>query len=742
MTSSGPASLALHVALPVPLPHGFDYAVPTGAAVDSGWIGCRVRVPLGPRQMIGVVVDVRPVPDTQALRRIEARLDATPILGGELLRSLTWAAQYYQHPLGEVLATALPAWFRRRRQAPRRTPTAFELTTVGRAALAARPPRAGCAAAGLQLALTEGARPRSAVATSPAAIRTLRLWLRQGWIAECEAPVADTVASRGPELNAAQRNAIDHIQSGAGFRTVVLDGVTGSGKTEVYLRLIAAELAAGRQSLVLVPEIGLTPQLLERLESRLGVPVGVLHSGLAAGARAGVWQDAAQGRLRVVLGTRSAVFVPLRDPGLIVIDEEHDSSFKQQDGFRYHARDLALVRAQAMGIPIVLGSATPALETLANVAQGRYGRMRLPERAGGARPPAVQVLDLCGQALPDGLLERTRAALRACLARGEQALVFRNQRGYAPVLLCHDCGWFPACPRCSTRATDARALTWHRVAGRMRCHHCGLGQSAPTNCAQCGSLALAATGFGTQRLEQTLAQAFPEARIVRADADSARGPGGLSALLDPLAEGGPALLVGTQMLAKGHDLPRLTLAVVLGVDAALMAADFRAPERFAQLLVQVSGRVGRSDRAGQVLIQTHQARHPLLRQILDGGYEAFATTELELRRAANLPPFAAQALLRAEARSAEVVGNYLDAAVAAFDADQPADPTRNPVARVGPLPAPQPRRAGYVRGQVLLESPRRADLHARLQLWVPRLHALPSARQVRWSLDVDPIDSI
>ncbi len=737
-------ALVLHVALPVPVPHGFDYASGSHGSVDPNWVGCRVRVRFGPRSLIGIVIAIRPHDGVHALREIEARLDASPLLYGELWQSLHWAAQYYAHPLGEVLASALPAWLRRGKNSPTRGDAWLTLTDAGRSALATKPARPQTAAAQLWEALRDdgAAIARRESTTTTAMTRVMRQWLQRGWLMAGPTQAHAPAPLPGPTLNPAQQAAVVAVQEQRGFATFVLAGVTGSDKTEVYLQLIKAELEAGRQSLVLVPEIGLTPQLLARMQERLGVAIGVIHSGLAAGARAAVWRGAASGEVRVVLGTRSAAFVPLPHAGLIVIDEEHDTSFKQQDGFRYHARDFAIVRAHALDIPIVLGSATPSIETLSNVAQGRYRRLELPERAGDATPPTVRVLDLRGQPLNDGLLGETRAALAACLARGEQALVFRNQRGFAPVLLCHDCGWYPSCPRCSSSDTERRALIWHRSAGRLRCHHCGLSTAVPQHCTTCGGLALAPTGFGTQRLEATLAAFFPDARVVRIDADSTRAPGGLERLLAPLVEGGPALLVGTQMLAKGHDLPLLTLAVVLGVDSALTAADFRAPERFAQLLIQVSGRVGRSTRPGRVILQTHQPQHALLKQVLSGGYGAFAHAELELRRAACLPPFAAQALLRAEAKTEGPVDAFLRDALAALELADLAPGAAAPEAlrAFGPLPAPQPRRAGFVRAQLLLEAPRRALLQAMLHAWAPKLYALPSARRVRWSLDVDPVD--
>ncbi|KAB2897322.1 MAG: primosomal protein N', partial [Dokdonella sp.] len=411
----------------------------------------------------------------------------------------------------------------------------------------------------------------------------------------------------------------------------------------------------------------------------------------------------------------------------IIVDEEHDSSYKQHEGFRYHARDLAVVRARALGVPLVLGSATPSLESLANVAAGRYRALRLTQRAGGAEPPTMQLLDLRHQRLHHGLAAPALAEIEACLARGEQVLVFRNRRGYAPVLLCHDCGWNARCDACD------RALTLHRHARVLRCHHCGAQQRMPSACPACGGLALHALGEGTERLEEALAARFAQVPIVRIDRDSTRGRRTREALLESLDRPGARLLVGTQMLAKGHDLARLTLVVVVGVDEALYSVDFRATERLAQLIVQVAGRAGRAQHAGRVLLQTHDPGHGLLRALIERGYAAVAQELLAERQAAMLPPYTQLALLRAESSDERQLHGFLCAAVAAA-------PGGHEVSLQGPLAAPMPRRAGAQRGQVVVESARRQTLQAFLDAWLPAVRALPQPRTLRWSIDVDPID--
>jgi primosomal protein N' (replication factor Y) len=724
------------VALPLPLPHLFDYLPDAGAAAADA-TGSRVRVPLGKRSLVGIVAGVAPGEEAGAsLRPISAWLDPQPLFHGELLHSLRWLARYLHAPLGEVLATALPSSLRAGDPLPDTHAWAWQLAGGGPAALAAlRPgkPRrlATLLAAGAQ---DEGALDASFGDGWRAAARSL---LKRGLAQRVAVPataLAAVARTQAPRANAEQQAAIDAVLAARdGFAALLLDGVTGSGKTEVYLRAIADCLARGRQALVLVPEIGLTPQLLARFRDRLGVPVHALHSGLSDAERARTWTAAWRGEARVVVGTRSAVFTPLPDAGLVIVDEEHDGSYKQFDGIRYHARDFALVRAKALAVPIVLGSATPSLESLHNARQGRYAHLRLSRRAGEARPPPVHVLDVRKRPLQAGLSPELLAAIRAALDAGGQVLVFRNRRGYAPVLLCHDCGWSAQCRRCGG-ADNGSALTVHGGGRRLQCHHCGARQSPPQACPDCGGLALQAQGVGTERLEELLAQVFTDVPVLRVDRGSTRRRDAMEAMLGELGDR-PGILVGTQMLAKGHDLPRLTLVAVVGIDEGLFSADFRAGEKLAQLLVQVAGRAGRAANRGEVLLQTHHPQHPLLQVLVHGGYHAFAEAELAQREAAGFPPFAHLALLRAEARHADPPMQFLHAAKALLrDAGTGLE-------LHGPLPAPMPRRAGYQRAQLLLSSPQRPALHAALDAVMDTaLRALPEARKVRWSLDVDPVD--
>lgn len=740
VSDPAPAPPVLRIALPVPLPQLFDYAPPGGSTARSGDIGRRVRVPFGPRELIGIVAGVGAPEGAGALREALAWLDDAPLLHGELAASLRWLARYTHAPLGEVLATALPAELRRGEPLPDTHAWAWRLTAAGHAALSglktgARPQRLACL-------LAPGPRDEDALDLSMDDWRVAARSLAGRALAERFAIPASQLAPApqpGPALHEEQRAAVEAVAACDGFGALLLDGVTGSGKTEVYLQAIAGCLARGRQALVLVPEIGLTPQTLARFRARLGVPVHALHSGLGDAARARVWTAAARGEARVVVGTRSAVFVPLPEAGLIVVDEEHDGSYKQQDGIRYHARDFALVRGKALDVPVLLGSATPSLESLQNAVSGRYAHLRLTHRAGAAKPPAVHVLDVRKRPLEAGLSPEMFAQISAALAAGGQVLVFKNRRGYAPVLLCHDCGWSAHCPRCST-PDRPHPMTVHAGGRRLQCHHCGHRASAPPACPDCASLGLQPQGVGTERIEELLAARFADVPVLRIDRGSTRRRDALEGLLGELGTQ-PGILIGTQMLAKGHDLPNLTLVCVVGIDEGLFSADFRAGEKLAQLLIQVAGRAGRADKPGLVLLQTHHPEHPLLLTLIRGGYHAFAVDELAQREAAGFPPFAPLALLRAESQNAEPPMAFLQAARRLFAPHAARDAHGMPTLLLdGPVVAPMPRRAGVYRAQLLIACDQRPRLHAILDAVLPDIHALPEARRARWSLDVDPVD--
>ena len=721
-------SSVLRVALPVPLPTLFDYLPPTTGEAKAG---SRVLVPFGRGKTVGVVVetDVPTSIGSTRLKRALRVLDEAPLLDAELMQTLAWAADYWLGAPGEAYANALPLLLREDKPLPETREPIWQLTIAGRSALDAGSRRGGSRdlLQALSAAPLSAAELDASLADWRAAARRLS---EAGLIERGEqalSPIANPVTT-APALHAEQEAAVEAVAGTFGrFQPFLLDGITGSGKTEVYLALIERTLAQGKQALLLVPEIGLAPQTVRRLRERLGVPIEVLHSNLAEGERARAWLRMRSGDAKVVLGTRSAVFTPLPQAGLIIVDEEHDGSYKQQEGFRYHARDLALVRARALNVPVVLGSATPSLESLANVEAGRYQALHLRSRPSAAHPPQVQIVDMRAQRLDHGLSPALLHTVGETVARGEQVLVFRNRRGYAPVLFCHGCGWHAECPRCE------HPLTLHAAWRRLVCHHCDQQSPVPSTCPVCGSTELKPQGQGTERLEEALIAHFPQVPVLRIDRETTRRRDAFEHLLDNLQTDAPAILVGTQMLAKGHDLPNLTLVAIVGVDEGLLSVDFRAGERLAQLVVQVAGRAGRARKPGRVLLQTHHPDHPLLRHLLAQGYAAAAKELLTERRQTGLPPYGHQVLLRCEAHQRAAVDAFLAEANAAL-------PANDTLQIAGPMPAPMPLRAGRQRGQLLVESSSRRHLHAAIRPWSMQLAQLPSARKVRWSLDVDPID--
>ena len=732
----------LRVAVASPLRQLFDYLPPAGAARNPPLApGARVWVPFGRSTRVGLVIEVAGearVP-AERLRAVLGAIDDRPLLSRSAIGFLRWAADYFHHPVGEVLLGTLPPALRRGRVLGSGRASRWRLSAAGRGADPAALRRAPVQARLLVLLRTapEGlAAP--ALSSAGAAWRdSLGKLQRRGWVERFAVPDEEPAPPAGAApcappltLNPAQQGAVDRVRARLHtFGVFLLDGVTGSGKTEVYLSLIEEVIGAGRQTLVLIPEIGLSPQLVARFRRRLGGSLAVLHSGLSDRHRLRSWMAARSGRAAVLVGTRSAVFTPLSRPGLVIVDEEHDPSFKQLDGFRYSARDLAVVLARRWGVPAVLGTATPSFESVYNVAKGRYAELRLPHRAGGAKTPGIDVVDLRGERFDQGLSDAMHTALRRCLERGEQTLLFVNRRGYAPVLLCRRCGWIAQCRRC-----DAH-LVYHREAAHLRCHYCAAQGPLPAHCPGCGAPDLRPLGLGTQRVVEHLRTAYPGTRVARMDRDSTRRRGALEAILERVHAGAVDVLVGTQMLAKGHHFPNVTLVGILDADRGLFGVDFRSTERMAQLLVQVAGRCGRGARPGRVLVQTHHPGHPLLGRLIRSGYRSFAEDALDERRAARLPPYTCMALLRAEATRPELPAAFL------ADARKVAERSRpEGIALLGPVPALMERRAGRHRAQLLAESARRPALQRFLGGWLAEIERLASARRVRWSLDVDPIE--
>jgi primosomal protein N' (replication factor Y) len=719
----------LQVVFDTPLRRCFDYLPAAGERVPLP--GERVRVPLGKRRAIGLVAAhaMESTLPRARLKSVVDVLDTMPLWDDVTFNLLLWAADYYHHPLGDVLFGAMPKMLRQGASAVRDT-IVWRLSDAGRAAIAAGARLGRRQQALVALLDTEGA---SAAAIAEAGHQAvIRDFAKRGWLeseARPEASPPSGLGRPGPVLTADQGAAVARIGASLGkFEAFLLHGVTGSGKTEVYLRLIERVLEAGRGALVLVPEIALTPQLVARFRARLSAPVVALHSSLADGARLEAWRAAASGRAPVVIGTRSAVAVPMPALGLVVVDEEHDASYKQQEGFRYSGRDLAIVRAQRAGAPVVLGSATPSLETLANAAGGRYAKVSLPERTGRAGKPRVTVVDLRVNAARDGLSPPALAAIGRHLDAKGQVLVFLNRRGYAPTMFCSGCGWLASCKSC-----DAR-MTVHLSRALLACHHCGAEEPLPFACPRCGN-ELAPVGEGTERVETTLKQLFPAATLVRIDRDVIRRRGDLEEALASVNDGRARILLGTQMLTKGHDFPDVTLVIVLAADQGLFGADFRASERLAQQIVQVAGRAGRGDRPGEVLIQTSYPEHPLLKCLITEGYEGFASLALDERKAARWPPFSHLALLRADSPARAEAFDFLHKAEAAAP-----DSRGGRIRLLGPAPAAMARRAGRHRAQLLVESPVRGALQAFLAEWVVEVAKISAPRSLRWSLDVDPAE--
>jgi len=721
------------VAVPAPLYQLFDYLAPDSAAAVPG---TRVRVPFGRREMIGVLIGTSNKSDVARgrLKRVAAVLDTQPLLPASLIKLLQWAAHYYHHPFGEVVHAAMPVLLRAGRPAIATGERIWRITPAGAQADLDQLTRAPAQRRVLEaLRRAPGLRDQDFEAISRSWRQALKtLSARNFVIAEqldCLATVS-TPFETPHTLTDAQQRAADAISVADGYHCFLLHGVTGSGKTEVYLRAIQRALAQERQVLVLVPEIGLTPQLVARFRRRFAAPIAVLHSGLNEQERLCAWLMARSGDAAIVLGTRSAVFVPLANPGLIIVDEEHDASFKQHEGFRYHARDVAIMRASREGIPIVLGSATPALESLKHAREGHYTLLDLPQRTGSARMPEVRLLDMRRLKPDQGLSHPLRQAIAERLARAEQVLLFLNRRGFAPVWMCYACGWTAPCERC-----DAR-LSFHKRSGRLHCHHCSAEHALIEQCPSCHGSELHALGEGTERVEAALEKYFPDARIERIDRDSTRRKGSLEAKLERVQSGAANLLIGTQMLSKGHDFPNVTLVGVLNADHGLYNADFRSPERLFQQIMQVSGRAGRADKPGEVLIQTWHPEHPIFAALARHDFHGFADYALAERSATRYPPYSHLALLRAETAKPGLALSFLaEAHAAALKLNR--DRT---LEVMDPSPAPMERRAGRFRAQLLVQSLERKRLHLFLEAWVAQLIESKLAKRVRWSLDVDPVD--
>ncbi len=675
----------LKIAIAAPLHHYFDYLAPSDFPREQLKKGLRVLVPFGKQEKVGFLMELSASSERpfSQLKTAIAILDEVPLLPDSIQRLLEWTSRYYHCPLGEVFAHALPNSLR-----------------VGKSFKSSL---------------------KKTVKNHVAKINSKKIVINT--------TIDNATLPKIIQLNTHQQQAIDTIVTSLGkFQAFLLNGVTGSGKTEVYLESIQAVLDRGEQALVLVPEIGLTPQMLGRFQARFSVPLLLFHSRLTEKKRLEHWLLAKTGEASIIIGTRSALFTPLLRPGIIIIDEEHDASFKQQNGLRYHARDLALVRGRLENTPVVLGSATASLESIFNASQKRYHMLHLPERAGDALQPSFHFVDLRHQKLEQGFAPILLQTMQKHLQNQGQVLLFLNRRGFSPVTICHDCGWTADCQRCE------RKMTFHKKPAHLQCHYCGYRRPLDTHCPNCQGQQLFALGQGTQRLEQTLRKYFPSVGIVRIDRDNTQHKGSLDSLLKNIQEGESQILIGTQMLAKGHHFPNVTLVGILEADSGLFSADFRALERTGQLLTQVAGRAGRADKLGEVLIQTYHPEHPLLMHLTEQGYLSFSDILLQERRASLLPPFSYLALIHAEALTVSYPNDFLN------EVKNQAKQQREEVRLLGPVPSLLPRRAGYYRCQLLLQANQRKPLHRLLEQIIKPISLLASSRRVRWSLDVDPIE--
>ena len=724
----------VRVALAVPLPRFFDYLYPPDL---TPIVGGRVLVPFGSQKRVGIVVDLPASSDVakEKLKPIIDVLDAESLFNSTTWDWLAWSANYYRAALGDVLFQALPVKLRNGESAVKNDRTFWRITDLGKQALeSGELKRAKKQIEALNLLLTQDLEKGNNEISSA-------IWSAlkgKDYVEEIIVPTEQKswqqTLGDNPLVNLDNRLTLNKQQALAfsqllfqeGFNVWLLEGVTGSGKTEIYLQYIEEALKKGKQVLVLVPEIGLTPQTVRRFQARFNVEIDVLHSNLNDTQRLNVWERARTGQSAIVIGTRSALFTQFSDLGLIILDEEHDGSFKQQDGWRYHARDLGIVLAQKLNIPILLGSATPSLESVNNVQNGKYHHLVLSKRAGNATALRQFVIDLKHQRIQNGLSEPLLQRMQEHLEKGNQVLLFLNRRGFAPVLLCHECGWIDECHHCE------KPYTYHQHQRVLRCHHCGAQKTVPMQCGHCGSTHLVTTGLGTEQLEETLKARFPQYNIARIDRDSTARKGKLEGYLEDIQQGKSQILIGTQMLAKGHHFPNVTLVALVNVDNALFSLDFRAEERLAQLYVQVAGRSGRAEKQGEVVLQTHYPDHPLLTTLLEKGYQAFAEETLKLRHNMGLPPFSFQALFKAQCRHSEEAENALSQ-LASFFYEQKIEGLQV----LGPIPAPFSKKAGQYRWQLLLQHTSRKQLQSALSRYSPELI---KSSQVRLILDVDPLD--
>lgn len=737
--------MIVKVAVNLPLRRLFDYFLPEDYPIFPQ-AGMRVEVPFASSSKIGIIDSVSHHSSTIDIAKIKPLaqiLDEQPLVSESLLALYQWITHYYHAPFGEVWQTMLPKLLLKGKKAQPSRSSFWVITEQGLNAFKQQKIAKSAVKQQKILKLLSQqnnlAHDRLAdYGFSYANMKTLasKQWVCRNYLSTQEAQqnLNQTNTQQNIQLNQQQQAAIDCVANHLNYyQAFLLFGVTASGKTEVYLRLIEKVIQAGKQALVLVPEIGLTPQTLKRFNDRFNVSIGLFHSGMTEQQKLQNWLSAQRGNSQIIIGTRSAVFTPMKNPGIIIVDEEHDRSFKQQQGFRYSARDVAMVRAQIENIPVLLGSASPSLESLANVASGKISQLDLKQKAKSHHALSYRIIDLKNQPTRQGLSLQLIDGIKQHLQNNSQVLLFLNRRGYAPVLLCHQCGWSSSCKRCDTH------FTYHQQNHFLQCHHCGSSRKSPTHCPQCHSEEIIPIGFGTERLQETIQALFPEAKIARIDRDTTRTKTAMSEFVNSVKAGEVDILIGTQMLAKGHHFPNVTLVGLIDMDGALYSADFRAPEYAAQLITQVSGRAGRAEKAGEILIQTHHVDHPMLHQVIHSGYAKFSQLALEERQQAELPPYTYAAVFHAESPQAGNVKNFLQEVKTQLNQHNYLAHNHTAIEILGPVPAMYEKKAGKFRYQLLLQSHQRNHLHQLLKNTIEKIENLKSAKRVRWRLEIDPV---
>jgi primosomal protein N' (replication factor Y) (superfamily II helicase) len=729
--------LILRVAIATPLRRLFDYLPADTSELNKLRPGVRVAVQFGRRKdVVGIVVLISDKSDhpQHKLKKINHVIDEQPIINAKHMDLLKWASSYYHYPIGEVIFSALPSSLRKNNSITKFNENVWCLTEKGLTTdpnLIKKAPKQAQILNYIQQRKLPVNESELNIIYSRSKQSLLALESKDLIIRDAESGSDSSIKiNKSPfKLNKDQKSATNEVLKSMDSASIfLLDGLTGSGKTEVYMTLMESVIKTGKQCLVLLPEIGLTPQQLQRFKDRFEVNIAIQHSGLSDTERTQHWLAAKSGKAKIIIGTRSAVWTPLANPGLYIIDEEHDLSYKQQDGFRYSAKDMLITRATRDKIPAILGSATPALETLYNVNKGRFKHLILPARAANAKPPHYRLLDVRGKKMHGPLSQILVDEITEHLNNKNQVLLFLNRRGYAVHLYCHCCGWKAECSRCEL------PYTYHKNIDRLVCHHCGITRRHIDNCPEC-NVPLLLMGHGTERIEEVLASLFPKAVISRIDRDTTRKKNAMHDYLERIQSGKIDIMIGTQMLAKGHHFPNVTLTGIVDADRGLFSTDFRASERLAQLFMQVSGRTGRGAKKGTVVVQTYNPEHPLFQQLIEHGYNYFCRSLLQERRDSLLPPYSYMVFLRAEAHNANDAKHFIKNA-----AMQLKQLTNNTLSLFGPIPALIEKRSGRYRYQLIIQSSSRKSLHTHIDNWLEKLDRIKGSKKVRWSLDVDPQD--